>query len=356
MGNYYAHHISKLENVNIVRCCDPSETKLNRFRKKWNIPSGTIDWKELFQSNETLKDIDGVVNSSSDKLHGEIFNACIRAGVALLAEKPFAVSFKILKTLKAEDLINHIFVINFSKRVLPAVANAQKAVKNNLLGKIHRMELHYRQGWVLNHDYGDWHNTSAWFWRLTDEFSQHGVLGDLGSHLFDLTVFFCGSVENLFCSMNRIDKGDNKLRNTKLDSMDDVQCLLQMHNGAHVIVNASRTAPGEKDSLEILISGDKGSIRILPEESRDSFQLFLIEDSEWQTIPCPQKTHKNLESFVELIRNKKISDYPGIRDALYNHVMIEAAAASAQQGCRFDLDAFGEQKLEAKWNKIVMQN
>lgn len=353
MGNYYAYNLSKMKNVTIVDCCDPSETKLNRFRKKWNIPSGTTDWESLIPAEGKQSEIDGIINCSIDKLHGEIFKACTESDIALLTEKPFAVPFKILNTFSPEDYSAQKLVINFSKRSIPAIAAARQTVDKNCLGKIHRMELHYRQGWVLNHDYGDWHETSAWFWRLTEEDSHHGVLGDLGSHLFDLTSYFCGYVETVSCSMNRINKGSRELKGKLLDSMDDAQCLLQMQNGANVLVNTSRTTPGEKDGLEILICGEKGSIRIIPEESKDSYKLFLIETGEWQTVPCPLFPRKNLDSFIEIIRNEELSDFPGIRDSIYNHVMIEAAAASVEEGRRIDLNAFGEKNLGEIWRKTV---
>jgi predicted dehydrogenase len=355
MGNYYAYNLSKMNDVTIKICCDPSETKLNKFREKWNIPSGTTDWKSLFPQKGKQNEIDGIINCSVDNLHGEIFKSCTESTLALLTEKPFAVPFEILNTFSPENFNYQKLVINFSKRSIPAIAAAQQSLDENCLGRIHRMELHYRQGWVLNHDYGDWHDTSAWFWRLTEEHSHHGVLGDLGSHLFDLASYFCGSVETVSCNLNRIDKGIKEYKGQQLDSMDDAQCLLQMQNGADVLVNASRTAAGEKDGLEILISGENGSIKIKPEESMDSYKLFLIETGEWQTIPCPLVPRKNLDSFIELFRNEELSDFPGIRDSIYNHVMIEAAAASAEEGSRINLNAFGEKNLGEIWRKTVVR-
>lgn len=352
MGNYYAYNISKMKDAEIVSCCDPSESKLNSFKEKWNIPTGATNWKKLIPRNN-MSEIDGVINCSLDSLHGEVFEACTEAEIPLLTEKPFAVPFKILNSFSPEYLIKQKMLINFSKRSIPAVAGALNYLREVGLGKIHGMELHYRQGWVLNHDYGDWHNSSAWFWRLCNEFSNHGVLGDLGSHLFDLATCFCGPVETLFCTTQRIDKDSEEINGHKLDSPDDAQCLLQMHNGANVLVNTSRTAAGEKDCLEILICAEKGSIKIMPEADKNSYEVFLISTGKWETIPCTDPPEKNLKYFTEQIKSETIKEYPGIKDAIYNHVLIEAAASSAQQDCSININTFAKRELGEIWLRTV---
>lgn len=354
MGNYYAHNLSRMKDVSIVSCCDPSQEKLKQFCEKWKVPHGTTEWRDLIPLDETETGIDGIINCSIDKLHEEIFQAAARSSVPLLSEKPFAVPFETLKKFSPDELENQKFLINFSKRTIPAIAAAKAFLKKGGLGKIHRMELHYRQGWVLNHDYGDWHDTSAWFWRLTEEYSHHGVLGDLGSHLFDLASFFCGSVETVSCCLKRIHKGREEYKGQRLNSMDDAHCFLEMEDGVAVLINATRTTAGEKDGLQVLISGEKGSIRLMPEESKDSYRLFLIDTGEWQTITCPAKPQRNHEHFIELIRTGKKTDFPGIREALYNHVMIEAAMKSNRKGCRIAMNSFGEENLGEIWQKVVM--
>jgi predicted dehydrogenase len=355
MGNYYAHNLSLMKDVAIIIACDPSREKLEQFCAKWKIPSGTIDWRELIPREGSSSKIDGIINCSIDKLHGEISNACINSSLPLLAEKPFAVPFETLKNRTPLELKKWLFVINFSKRHIPAIAHVREFLNQGGLGRIHRMELHYRQGWVLNHDFGDWHETSAWFWRLSNDFSHHGVLGDLGSHLFDLACYFCGSVKTISCHLNRIKKNQDKFKGHLLNSIDDAHCLLEMQDGTAVVVNATRTSVGEKDSLSVLISGDKGSIRLMPEESKDSYQLYLVEYGEWQTVACSGTPPKNHEFFIKGIKSSDISDYPGIYEAIYNDVVIEAAVESAQKGWRIDIDSFGEKKLGNIWHNLEQQ-
>lgn len=347
MGSYFAYNISKRDDASLKLCCDPSKTKLLGFMKKWGVPGGTTEWREMFSQ------IDGIVNCTIDSLHEEIFRASLDAGVPLLTEKPLAVSFKTLKSFTPEKLANHQFVINFSKRSIPCVKSAKDFLEAGGLGRIHRMELHYRQGWVLNHDYGDWHDTSAWFWRLTEAFSNYGVLGDLGSHLFDLATWFCGPAKNLFCRTSRVEKGENEFKGHQLNSCDDAFCQIEMNNNASVMINMSRSVPGEKDSMKISISGEKGSLEIAPEENKGSYRLFLINTGKWETVESGEKVKRNLDLFLSDSEEETRRDFPGMKEAIYNQLLIEAAAHSAEKNCVIDIERFGEEQLEEIWQQLL---
>ncbi|MDC7233751.1 MAG: Gfo/Idh/MocA family oxidoreductase [Spirochaetales bacterium] len=351
MGNYYAHNLSRMEGVKIISCCDPSEKKLEGFRAKWNIPHGETHWYNLIHPDNPETRADAVINCTVDSLHGPIFKACLDAALPLLTEKPFAVPFDILKSVPSETLFKQTLLINFSKRSLPAVHGARDFIQKGGLGEIHRMEFHYRQGWVLNHDYGDWHDKSAWFWRLTNDYSHYGVLGDLGSHLFDLSVYFGGPADSIGCNLSRIAKGQNVLKGHQLDSWDDAVCMLHMENGASCLISASRTTAGEKDSLEILISGEKGSLRLNPEQSRDRYNLFLTGQNEWEEVHCPQRPEKNHDLFIDILKTGTSSDYTGLKAALYNQVMIEAAAEADSQNTTLKINHFGQDKLGDLWQQ-----
>ena len=352
MGNYYAHNINKMDGVQIVACCDPSSPKLEDFQDKWNIPAGYTDWHNLFRESGT-RSIDAVIGCTVDSLRGEIFRACLSSGIPLFTEKPFAVPFELLNTYSFSELSNHIFGINFSKRCLSPVSAAQQFIANGGLGKLHRIELHYRQGWVLNHDYGDWHDTSPWFWRLTEDLSHHGILGDLGSHLFDLACFFAGPLSSISCRLNSFPKEPETLRGHELNSPDDALCLMETKEGMPVLINASRTAAGEKDSLKIMICGKKGTIEIAVEEMKNSYKLFLPEIGEWQVVPCPGRPCRNHEYFISLLKGHENGGCPGINEAIRNHVIIEAAVESDKQKKRIRIDEFGKERLGEIWENMI---
>jgi len=355
MGNYYAHQLAKSRGASLVVCCDPSPAKLARFREKWNIPGGTVEWRDLFSGSGEGADLDGIINCTLDRLHGPIFAAAAEKGIPFFSEKPLAVDFDILRRHEPETLLSLPFMINFSKRTIPAVEAVRRLVTEGGLGRLHRLELHYRQGWVINHDFGDWRTTSPWLWRLSAKDSYLGVLGDLGSHMIDLAVLLAGPVRSVTCQLNRIDKGLTSWQGHTLDSPDEAFCLLEAESGASLLINLTRTFAGEKDGTEILAGGEKGSIRFRPDQEKDGFQLFRPGDSGWQRVGCPEKPLRNHERFLHFLKNRSEIPSPGITDAVVNHVILAAAAESAERGIRIDLNSFGEEKLGRLWKRMAEQ-
>ena len=356
MGNYYAHNISGDNNAAIMQACDPSPEKLSAFCDKWHISEKTTDWHDLFKN----KNLDGIICCTNDSLHNLIFNECVSHSCPLLLEKPPA--------LKLADIENHLkkrsdifdsfeFRINFSKRVLPAVAAAQKFIAAGGIGEITGIELHYRQGWLVNEDFGSWKEKNAWFWRLTSHYSHYGVLGDLGSHLFDLAVLFCGEPSSVFCSLQTHVKSPSELKGRKLDSPDDARCIINFKNGVSGLLNVTRSAAGEKDEIYILLSGSKGSVRISAAELKKGFHLFLKGNDDWEFISADEKPLKIYEDFVSDSKSRD-SNFPGIRDAVINQVLIDSAVESSRTGRLVPLNEYisGFENLSVFWNSLWEDN
>ena len=280
MGSYYAYNFSRMIDADIVICCDPSPKKLASFQEKWNIPRGTTRWEDLLDS-EQIK-LDGIINCSIDKFHESVFIGCLEAEIPLLHEKPLAVDLRRISHHRGDKLSRWPFVINFSKRWLPAVQEALERIAEGYIGNLHKLELHYRQGWLQNHDFGDWHTDSAWFWRLSNDLSHHGVIGDLASHLLDLAVLFGGSVNDISCRTGVLSKDLLSRDGEKLDSADEAVCALHHENAVFTLIHASRAVPGETDNLELLISGSGGTIKISSEDHCESLRQFRVATGEWE--------------------------------------------------------------------------
>ncbi len=344
MGNYYTYNISRIPHVQIESCCDPTPSKLRTFCEKWNIADGYTDWQQLISSNP-----DGIINCALDALHSDVFFACIDNNIPLLMEKPPALPLSLFKTYELDTLRNHTFVINFSKRYLPVVKAVKALIKDGGLGKLQHLEFHYRQGWIWNHDFGDWHEDSSWFWRLSNALSFYGVLGDLGSHLLDMAVHLGGWVEDIECRMHTFQKDKEVKKGKKIDSPDDAICMLNFENGASGIVNTSRAVPGERDQVDVIVSGREASVKFSLESAKDRYELFTTRDDKWQTIDCPQKYKRNYEHFIDVLQNGALGDIPGLAEAICNQLLLEAAVASDTCKCEIKLSEFLKEKMGAEW-------
>lgn len=354
MGNYYAYNISQEDGAEIIICCDPSSEKLEKFRLKWSIKSGTTDWKYLLQ-----QDLDGVINCSFDSLHFDVFKKCFAGSIPMLMEKPPAVPLSVFNELYSAENYKKTgdwkFGINFSKRSLPAVAAAAQIIGSGRVGRVQRIELHYRQGWLVNHDFGDWHESSSWFWRLTGQYSHYGVLGDLGSHLLDLAILFGGRPTSINCSMTVFSKTPGELRGCKLNSADDAACSIGFENGAAGLVSVTRAAAGEKDEVSILVSGTEGSVKILPEQLKTGGRLFDVRTGEWEDVESSIKPMRNHQYFLELLENGECKG-PGLDDAVINQVLLGAAVESSENRRLIDIEEFIEKYPDLKryWTELWM--
>jgi predicted dehydrogenase len=351
MGSYYAYNFSRIGEADIVICCDPSPKKLATFQEKWGIPHGTTTWQDLVDGDRIQ--LDGIINCSIDKVHEAVFIACIEGGIPLFQEKPLAVHLKQVSRYSVDDLSRWPFIVNFSKRWLPAVQEARERIANGSIGELHKLELHYRQGWLQNHDFGDWHSNSAWFWRLSSELSHHGVIGDLASHLLDLAVLFGGNVRDISCSTSVLSKDPLTIDGKKLDSVDEAVCTLHHENEVFSLVHASRAVPGEADTLEVLISGGGGTIKISSKDPRGNLRQFRVETGEWKTLQSRQPEIRNHRIFADMLVNEMRHPFlpdgtPRLRDAIYNEILIAAAVHSTRSNGAVKITNFAtENKLEA---------
>jgi hypothetical protein len=173
--------------------------------------------------------------------------------------------------------------------------------------------------------------------------------------MIDLAVLLAGPVKTVTCRLNRIEKGVPSWQGHALDSCDEAFCLLESESGASVLINLTRTFAGEKDSTEILVAGEKGSIRLQPDQEKEKYQLFRPGGDAWQTVSCPEKPPRNHELFIECLKKRTATPSPGITDAVINHVILAAAVESDARGIRIDLNSFGEEKLGRLWKKITAQ-
>jgi len=355
MGSYYARSLSGCRDASLQACCDPTPEKLRSFAGRWEIPGLYTDWRDLCGDGS----LTGVINASMDALHRDVLFRCVESGIPLLTEKPLACPLKDLKSLGARRVRSFPGIINFSKRQSPAVEGARSLIGEGRIGTLHRMELHYRQGWALNHDFGDWHEDHAWTWRLSRECSPQGVLGDLGSHLFDLAEYLAGPVEALRCSTAVYPREPSSLMGYTLDSPDEAAVQLSFRSGVFGLLNATRTAPGEKDSLTVSVHGSRGSLKLDLENSRYGVELFDMEKGEWETLPCKVKPAKNYEHFCRLLGRSGESSgetgnagIPGMKAAVRNQLLIEAAAESARGGREIQLRTWGDTELGGEWEWI----
>ncbi|HEX8357970.1 MAG TPA: Gfo/Idh/MocA family oxidoreductase, partial [Segetibacter sp.] len=128
----------------------------------------------------------------------------------------------------------------------------RELVKNNTLGKIRKVVVEYKQGWLSKLSEREGNAQAAW---RTDpkKSGKSGVMGDIGTHAFNLSEYITGlEVTKLCAVLNTMVEG------RALD--DDGSVFLQYNNGAAGVLLASQVAAGEENNLTIRVYGEFGGL------------------------------------------------------------------------------------------------
>jgi len=208
------------------------------------------------------------------------------------------------------------------------VRQMREMIKAGALGKIHKVDAVYYQGWIntIIHD----QEKRSSVWRLDPK--KAGIsscMGDIGVHAFNLVEYTTGlKVNELLCDFNYLYE-DNK--------MDvDGTVLIRMSNHVKGVIRGSQVATGEENGLAIAIYGEKGAFRW--EQERPNF-LYKLSDTEPTQVYKPGHAYN---SELSLDGTKLPAGHPeGIFDSMAN---IYKGVARAIRGEKYNDGEFPTMK------------
>ena len=238
----------------------------------------TTNWRDVL----TRDDIDVVDICSPGYLHAEMAIAALEAGKHVLVEKPLANT-----VAEAEAMADAArragargvrSMVGFNYRRVPALALARELIAEGRLGTIRSVRSAYLQDWLADPD-------APMTWRLDKETAGSGALGDIASHLVDQIRFLlqdnvtgvsgrlhtyiserpeagrseAGRAEESTGETGGERNGEPaRLRRVTVD--DAAWATLDLAGGAVASLEVSRVALGRKNSLQIEVFGDLGSL------------------------------------------------------------------------------------------------
>jgi predicted dehydrogenase len=192
-------------------------------------------------------------------------------------------------------------------------------------------------------------------WRLQSDRAGSGALGDIGSHIVDLARYLVGefrdvcAITETFVKERPVKIGSRKKVRVTVD--DAVTMMGRFRNGALASLEATRFAPGRKNSLTLEINGSAGSLFFDLEEmnrlkffnrrdpqDRQGFRDILVTEpthpymSNWwppgHVIGYEHTFIHTIADFVTAVTKRK-SVYPNFEDALKTQRVLEAIGRSA---------------------------
>ena len=316
-----ASHIN--DNYQIVAAVFNPDWEQNiGFAREIDIPTDRIykDFDTMVEEEMKLPEEERVQVCSIQTpnfLHFPMAKKLLDNGFHVICEKPMTTTLEEAKILQeSHQKAGTVFALTHTYTGYPMVRQMREMIREGALGKIHKVDASYYQGWInpVIHD----PEVRKTVWRLDPK--KAGIsscMGDIGVHAFNLIEFTTGlQIESVLCDFNYL-YDDNQM---------DVDGTVLIRMGDHVkgLIRSSQVATGEENALTINIYGEKAGFRW--EQENPNF-LYMTSDTEALRVLKPGHAYN---SELSLSGTKLPPGHPeGIFDSMAN---IYLGAARAIRG------------------------
>ncbi|HMN30531.1 MAG TPA: Gfo/Idh/MocA family oxidoreductase [Caldilineaceae bacterium] len=256
--------------------CASRPENSRRAAEAAGVPEAYATWQELVAAPS----VDLVSVVTPPHLHREIAAAALAAGKHVICEKPTALNVAEAEAMlaAAQAAPNQLAIIDHELRYHPQFVVLRQMVKDGLIGSILRLDIAAHRNSRLDPEI-------PWNW-LSDAQQGGGMLGALGSHLFDLTRWIAGKIDSLTAMLQtghyyRTDPATGQRREVTAD--DHVQILLRFANGAQGSITVSGLTPGPAQN-QLTVLGTRGALRLDSQWQLWSIQGERLGENRWQRV------------------------------------------------------------------------
>ncbi|RED93394.1 Gfo/Idh/MocA family protein [Marinoscillum furvescens] len=281
-------------------------------------------------------------------LHYPMAKRLVGEGFHVICEKP--ITMTAAEAVELAELVEQkgvVFSLTHTYTGYPMVRQMKAMIAAGALGKIHKMDAQYYQGWInpFIHE----KDKRAGVWRLDPAKSgQSCCFGDIGVHAFNLLEYTTGlTINKVLADINTLYE-DNPLD-------VDGTALVRTTDGVRGIVRASQIATGEENNIVVTVYGDKAGLRW--EQENPTYLKFMEEGKPAQILKPgnPYLSEFSLESTkiapghpeglfdamgniysgtAQAIRKESYRDgaFPTVQDGVRGMNFIEAVLESSKNG------------------------
>ena len=313
------------DNYEIVGAVfNPDHEDSIAFAKEIDIPTNRIykDFNTLVEEEMKLPEDERIQVCSiltPNFLHFPMAKKLLDHGFHVICEKPMTTTYEEAKILR--DTLKKagtVFAVTHTYTGYPMVRQMREMIKEGVIGKVHKVDAQYYQGWMnpIIHD----KEKRGSVWRLDPK--KAGIsscMGDIGVHAFNLIEFTTGlQVQSLLCDFNYV-YDDNVM------DMDGT-ALIRLDKNVKGVIRASQVATGEENNLTIAIYGQKGGLKW---EQENPNYLYKLNDPEPLQVYKPGHQYN---SALSLDGTKLPPGHPeGIFDAMANIYLGVAKAIRGEE-------------------------
>ncbi|QGQ97193.1 gfo/Idh/MocA family oxidoreductase [Paenibacillus psychroresistens] len=331
IANFHIKGILESQDAELWAISDVNEVTLKMKAEEYHIP----DSRSYTNYSEMLKHsgIDALSICTPNFNHFEIAFAAIEHGIPFAVEKPVA-----LNTHEADILNRRVQetklpnMVCFSYRYKAAARYAKWLVEQGSLGRITHVYSQYLQGWAINEQI-------PLIWRFQKSLSGSGALGDLGSHILDLTRFLVGDAEKIFSHAGTLVKERTIIDSQELGQVDvDDFCHWMALYAGNISVTAaiSRFAYGRGNYQRIEIFGTEGSL-IYNLDEDDTLEVCMPGENGhsngFNKVAIPDNFKSDqMQSFFDIVNGKSDGLSATMQDGLINQKSLDAIIESFTAG------------------------
>ena len=346
-------------DLRLKTLCGRDPRAVRGAARKLGWETSETDWRRVIEDSE----IDIIDISTPNDTHCEIAMAAARAKKAVLCEKPLARNTSEAKQMA--DAVKKFRITNMvchNYRRVPAITLAREMIEAGEIGdRIFHFHARYAQDWIVDPKF-------PLVWRLRNEAAGSGALGDIFSHIVDLGRYLVGELKEVCATTEtfvrerpleppgRPGRGRRRVKTSrglaKVTVDDAVTMIGRFRNGAMLSLEATRFAPGRKNSITLEVNGDAGSLFFDLEEmnrlkffsardrkDRQGFRDILVTEpshpfmkSWWPPGHLIGYEHSFIHTVADFVRAVVTGEpaSPDFQDGLRNQQVLDAVSESAR--------------------------
>lgn len=247
----YFNHLKGRDDVEIAGICGRNPGPLAEMASRHGIGGTYTDYRRLIAEGR----LDAIVIAAPDDEHLEMTLAAVDADLHVLCEKPLAnTAADARRMLEAAERRGVRHMVLFTWRWQPHFQWLKAMLDAGELGRVYRAQFSFIAGFARN---------DAYQWRH-DPRRANGVVGDLGSHMIDLSRWYFGEIANVSATLGTSIPRDRIAGHEGGSGNDSAHLALQFANGTLGVVDVtvvSHTA----DMLckhVVRIEAEKGTLEI----------------------------------------------------------------------------------------------
>jgi predicted dehydrogenase len=332
--------IKELSGADLIAICGRNRIRAEELAANYSIAQVYTDYQEMIER----ANLQALVVAAPDDLHYPITMAALEAGLHVLCEKPMALKGSQAKAmLEKAQAVGVKHMVCFTYRWIPAYKYLKQLLDQGYLGRCYQINFHF---------VGDYGN-DEYSWHV-DKKRSDGPLGDFGSHLIDLALWYVGEIAQvsgqLSTFMNRIGPDGQAID----PAIDAAIVALQFANGAQGVIQLSAVAQvGELGNRQhAILYGEEGTLEVTS-TSLGGAEMRGVRrgEQDFHNLEIPQELFGTNDRNAPFEISKRPSgDQPFIDAILFDRI-VEPSFVNGYK-VQMVMDAAKESHQQGKWISI----